>query len=103
MNWKAIIAAVVGFGLGLSIAPFAHRTVSASVAPANAHFQIQDATVDESNGEGQDVPAHEVFLLDTESGKVWKFQGLEWGKDKDGAAKLFREPIFLTVAVESGK
>jgi hypothetical protein len=41
--------------------------------------------------------------LDTETGKVWKFQGLAWGKDKDGATKVFSEPKFFPVSVESGK
>jgi len=103
MNWKWTAAAVLGLAIGLSVAPFEHNTVSASVAPTNAHFQMQSATVDEPNGEGQDVPTHEVFLLDTESGKVWKFQGLVWSHDKDGSVKTIREPTFLTVAVESIK
>lgn len=98
-----MVAAIFGLVLGLLIAPFEHKTVLASIAPANAHFQMQSATVDEPNGEGQDVPRHEVFLMDTESGKVWKFQGLAWGKDKDGTAKVFSPPVFTSIAVESGK
>ena len=104
MNWKWMAAAMLGLAIGLLVAPFEHRTVLASVAPANAHFQMQDATVDEPNGEGQDAPRHEVFLLDTESGKVWKFQGLAWGRDKDGTTKVFAAPEFNSVpVVESGK
>jgi hypothetical protein len=103
MNWKFMTAVTLGLLLGLLVAPFEHKAVSASAAPANAHFQMQDATVDESNGQGQDVPTHEVFLLDTQSGQVWKFQGLFWGRDKDGATKVFRQPTFLTVTVESPK
>ncbi len=103
MNWKWIAAMVLGLAIGLSVGHFGHSTVLASVAPANAHFQMQDATVDESNGEGQDAPRHEVFLLDTESGKVWKFQGLAWGRDKDGTVKMFAPPTFTSIAVESPK
>lgn len=103
MNWKWMIAAVLGLVIGLLVAPFEHKTVSASAAPVNAHFQMQDATVDEPNGEGQDAPRREVFLLDTESGRVWKFQGLAYGKDKDGITKIFSEPKFFSVVVESGK
>ena len=104
MNWKLMAVAMLGLAIGLLAAPFEHRTVLASVAPTNAHFQMQDATVDEPNGEGQDTPRHEVFLLDTESGKVWKFQGLAWGQNKDGTARVFAPPEFIDVAVvEPGK
>ena len=103
MNWKWMVAAILGLAIGLSVAPFEHKAVLASVAPLNAHFQMQDATVEEPNGEGQDVPRHEVFLLDTESGKVWKFQGLAWGKDRDGTTKVFSPPAFVSIAVESPK
>jgi hypothetical protein len=102
-NWKFMAVAIFGLLLGLSIAPFEHRTVFASTAPANTRFQMQDATVDEQNGEGQDVPTHEVFLLDTESGTVWKFQGLVWGREKDGSTKVFSEPRFIAVAVDPPK
>jgi hypothetical protein len=103
MNWKFMVAAISGLLAGLSIAPFEQRVVIASAAPTNTHFQMQDATVDESNGEGQNVPTHEVFLLDTESGKVWRFQGLVWSRDKDGSAKMIVEPKFFSVAVEPPK
>jgi len=103
MNRKWIVIAAFGVLIGLAIGPFEHRTVSASVAPANARFQLQDAIAEEPNGEGQDVPTHEVFLLDTESGKVWKFQGLVWGKDKDGQTKVFSEPRFIAVGVDAPK
>src|ERR1039458_2757098 len=99
MNWKWMVPAVAGTLAGMLLAPFAHKTVSASVAPVNAHFQIQDATVDESNGQGQDVPAHEVFLLDTESGSVWNFQGLVWAHGPDGKTQLLAEPAFHKVPV----
>jgi hypothetical protein len=103
MNWKWVAAAIVGLAVGLSIAPFERKTVFASTALADSHFQMQTATVDESDGAGGVTPVHEVFLLDTESGKVWKFQGLVWTHDKDGPSKLLSEPKFFSVAVESGK
>lgn len=103
MNWKLLVASVFGLLAGLSIAPFEHRTVVASTAPTNAHFQMQDAIAEESNGEGQDVPTHEVFLLDTESGNVWKFQGMVWNRDKDGHSKIFTEPTFISIPVQAHK
>jgi hypothetical protein len=103
MNWKLAVVAILSLAVGLSIAPFEHRTVLASTVPADAHFQIQSATVDEPNSEGQEVITHEVFLLDTDSGKVWKFQGLVWTHDKDGVEKVISSPIFLPVGVESWK
>jgi hypothetical protein len=103
MNWKFMVVGIFGLLAGLSIAPFEHRAVIASAAPIDAHFQILDATADEPNGQGEDVPTHEVFLLDTQSGKVWKFQGLVWGKDKDGTTKVFSEPRFIAVGVDAPK
>ncbi len=103
MNWKWMVAVMFGLALGIVIAPFEHKTVLASAVPVNAHFQMQDATVDEPNGLGQDTPVHEVFLLDTESGSVWKFQGIVWVHDKDGQDKMFSEPKFIRIAVEPKK
>jgi hypothetical protein len=104
MNWKFMIACTFGLLVGLSIAPFEHRAVIASAAaPTDARFLIQNATADEPNGQGEDVPTHEVFLLDTQSGKVWKFQGLVWGKDKDGTMKVFSEPRFIAIDVDAPK
>jgi hypothetical protein len=99
MNWKWMVPAVAGTFAGMLFAPFAQKTVSASVAPVSAHFQIQDATVDEPNGQGQNVPAHEVFLLDTESGTVWQFQGLVWARGANGNDTILAEPSFHKVPV----
>ena len=100
---KLILAAVAGLAAGVSIAPFEHKTVLASTTRANAHFQMLEATVDESNAEGQDIPSHEVFLLDTEGGTVWRFQGLQIGRDKDGTTGILAEPVFLPITVQQPK
>lgn len=103
MNWKWVIAGVFGVLLGLSIAPFEHKTILASAPPANAHFQMQDATVDESNGEGQVVLVHDVFLLDTESGNVWMYQSAHWRVKEDGSGKVLQGPVFSSIPVLSSK
>ncbi len=61
MNWKWMVSAAAGTLAGMLFAPFAHKTVSAAVAPVSAHFQIQDATVDEPNGQGQKSPRTKSF------------------------------------------
>ncbi len=102
MNWKWIIAVALGMALGLTIAPFESRTVSASTAPVNAHFQIQDATVNEPGANGEELVIHEVFLLDTEGGRVWKFKPLQIAHQADGSTQAFPEE-FVSVPVEAAK
>lgn len=102
MNWKWIIIAAFGMALGLSIAPFENRTVSASIAPVNAHYQIQDATVNEPGANGEELVIHEVFLLDTEGGRVWKFKPLLLTHQPDGST-LAEPEEFVSVPVEAGK
>jgi len=102
MNWKWIIIAALGVSLGLSIAPFENRTVSASTVPANAHFQIQDATVNEPGANGEEIVIHEVFLLDTDSGRIWKFKPLLLAHQADGSTQAFPEE-FVSVPIETGK
>ena len=103
MNWKWIIAAVFGVAIGLSIAPFEHKTVLASVAPANAHFQLQSATVDESDSEGQPGTFHDVFLLDTETGNVWEYEGTNYIRDQNKKVETIVPPGFFPVRVQSSK
>jgi len=103
MNWKWIIVGVLGVLLGLSIAPFEQRAVVASVAPVSTHFQIQAVTADESNGQGQRVPVHEAFLLDTESGEVWQFSGAATIFDRNKGEAIPVGPSFVRVPVESAK
>jgi len=103
MNWKWVISGVLGIFVGLSIAPFAHRSVLASSAPVSTHFQIEAATADESNGQGQRVPVHEAFLLDTESGKVWQFSGASTIFDRKKGEAIPVGPSFIRFPVESIK
>ena len=103
MNWKWIIAAMFGLAIGLSVAPFEHQTVAASVVSANTHFQMQPATVDEAAAQAGTVPVHELFLLDTETGAVWQFQPLAIAFDKGRNETMFVAPKFSRVTVESNK
>jgi hypothetical protein len=97
MDSKVFAAVAVGTLIGLL---FAHesKTVQAAV-PNGSRFQIQAATADESNGQGGNVPTHEVFLLDGDTGKVWQFQGLVWNTDKDGNEHVMVTPMFSPVDV----
>jgi hypothetical protein len=103
MNWKWMIVGSFGILLGLSIAPLDHRAVSASTTPASIHFQMQPATVDESNGQGQRVPVHELFLLNTESGEIWQFQGATMVLDQNKGEAIPIGPKFSRVPVESSR
>jgi hypothetical protein len=57
-------------------------TASRSASP-QARFQLISAEVDAGVGMGGDV-THEVFLIDTQTGKVWRFQAGGVSKDKQG-------------------
>lgn len=103
MNWKVMIVGILGVLVGLSIAPFEHKNVMASVAPNSANFQIHEATVDESNGQDGRSPVHEAFLLNTQSGEVWRFEGAHYLFDKSKGEAIPVEPKFTRVQVDSGK
>lgn len=78
-----------------------NAVLAASPDLANGHFQLQAVMVDEPNGEGIVAPAHEVFLVDTDTGKVWKYQPLQWAKNKDGSYKILNPDLFVPVQVGS--
>jgi hypothetical protein len=101
MNWKWMMAGVLGVLLGLSISPFEKRIVMASTPPANARFQIEGVTDEQPDLAGQTITRttyHTVFLLDTESGHVWRFERLVGSTDKNGSTMGF-----VSVPVESAK
>ena len=50
---------------------------------SQARFQLMSAEVDAGVGMGGDV-THEVFLIDTQTGKVWRFQPAGMSKEKQG-------------------
>jgi hypothetical protein len=101
MNRKWIVAAALGIVLGIAVAPFTHRAVLA--APASGHLQIEAVTVDESNGNGGRTPTHEVFRVDSDTGRVWQFQGPATVFDKTKGEAQFLGQKFAPVAVESIK
>ena len=58
----------------ISLAPAQHSQ-SAPPLGSVGRWQLQAVTVDEQTGShGPFLPAHEVFLLDSETGRLWKFQ-----------------------------
>jgi hypothetical protein len=99
MNWKAIIITAILAGLAGSL--YTHNPVHASTEPVR--FQIQPAIADEANSLGEAVPYHEVFMIDTESGKVWQFQPAVYQKNPDGSPKLFLPSSFVPVTVAQAK
>jgi len=58
-------------------------TQPAAPLPANTgRYQLLSLTVDEQNGKKDEMlPAHELFLLDTQTGKLWKYQPMVQLKD----------------------
>ncbi len=92
-----------GIAIGLSVAPFEHKTALASVVPDTTHFEMQPATVDEAAAQAGTVPVHELFLLDTETGAVWQFQPSAIAFDKGRNETMFVAPKFSRVTVESIK
>jgi len=74
--------------------------LAASPDLANGHFQMLAAVVDELNGEGNSIPTHEVFLLDTDTGRVWKFQGTVWtSSNQNGKGKILMPEMFVSIPV----
>jgi hypothetical protein len=101
MNWRLILAVTVGLLLGAALSPFERRRVSAAVTvPANTHFQLLAAVVDELPSGQTDrlAPYNKIFLLDTESGKVWKYETARTVTRTDGSKEDFPS-MFSSVAV----
>jgi len=102
MKSKIITATAVILGLAAIL--YAQSTQKQTSVPSTSHrFQIVAAETDEQAGQDHPelvVTGHSVFLLDTETGKVWKYQ---WPRTiQDSKGKWF--PInstFLPVQVES--
>ena len=104
MKPNYLVIAVAGLIMGLLIAPFERKTVLAAPAvAASSHFQLQSATVDVAETGQTRVPAHELFLLDSENGKVWQYQGLVTATGPDGSTQLLTEPHFFSVSVDKPK
>ena len=84
----------------LAFMPGDSPVLAASPDLASGHFQMMAAVVDELNGEGTSIPTHEVFLLDTNTGKVWKFQGTVWtSSNQNGKGKIFMPEMFVSIPV----
>jgi len=98
MNGKQPLIFLVTLCLFSSL-PGDKTVMAASPDLSGGHFQLQAAIVDEPTGDGTVAPVHEVFLIDTETGKVWKYQPLQWGKNKDGSGRVFAEPFFDPIQV----
>jgi hypothetical protein len=79
--------------------PGDRSVLAASPDLASGHFQMMAAVVDELNGEGNSIPTHEVFLLDTDTGKVWKFQGTVWSSNQNGKGKIYMPEMFVSIPV----
>lgn len=101
LDWRLTLAAVVGLSVGLSFSLLGHRKVLAAATPTTAHFQLLTAVVDEQpSGSDRLVPYNRVFLLDSESGTVWKYQGGLAITVSDGS-KQYVPASFAPVTVES--
>ncbi len=72
MRWMFAAATT---GLLFTIAPAQQkRTVAPAAPPSNQRFQLFSAQVEYKQDNGNDLPEHEVFLLDSQSGRVWRYQ-----------------------------
>lgn len=77
--------------------------LAASPDLTSGHFQLMAAVVDELNGEGNSIPTHEVFLLDTDTGRVWKFQGTVWTSNSSGKSKVLMPEMFVSIPINQPK
>jgi hypothetical protein len=71
MNWPLMVATT---GLLLTIAPAQKKVIAATALPSNQRFQLFSAQVEYRQDNGTDLPEHEVFLLDSQTGRVWRYQ-----------------------------
>ncbi len=102
MNWRLILAVTIGLLLGLAFSPIGHRkVVLAAATPSTTHFQLLTSVVDEQpSGSDRLVPYNRVFLLDSESGVVWKYQSGMTVTATNGT-KQYVPSSFVPITVES--
>jgi hypothetical protein len=81
------------------VAPRLGGTVQAAPPATGTRYQLQGVMVDESDGRGGTQPIHEAFLVDTEAGRVWSFQGLEWHERADGKSDIMALPTFVPAGI----
>ena len=97
MNWKLLVAVAVGMLIGLMASPRLSRTVKADALPSR--FQVASATFDQENSAGLEVISHEAFLVDGDTGRVWRYQPTTVGETSPGHSVLTLEK-FISVGIE---
>ncbi|SRR6266852_9611023 len=83
----------------LVVAAFAQTAQRSSIA-SSQRYQLLSAQVEEQTVDGTDVPAHVVFLLDTQSGKVFRYQDARLLKGKEGEKPMAIHEKFYPVEIE---
>jgi hypothetical protein len=93
MNRKWIWVAVCAVSL-ISMAPAQqHSALSSSTSAAGGRFQIVSLEADEPTPNSGSVVYHEVFLLDTQTGKLWHYSPAVSHKTEDGKVFFFPEKL----------
>jgi outer membrane protein assembly factor BamB len=65
----------------------------------HGNFQLQSVVVDDGKGN----PVHKLFLLDTETGKVWRYQPVVVNANADGTVTTLFPESFVPVSVVQSK
>jgi hypothetical protein len=98
MNVKRLLILFATFSL-FAFMPGDKTVLAASPDLANGHFQLQAVIVDDSTN----TPVHRLFLVDTDTGKVWRYQPVFTQADANGAPKVIAAESFVPVPVVQSK
>ena len=79
--------------------PGDRAVLAASPDLANGHFQLQAVVVDNAEG----TPLHRLFLLDTDTGRVWRYQPVFINANGDGTASTIAPEGFVLVPMLPSK
>jgi outer membrane protein assembly factor BamB len=77
------------------------KVKASSPDPINGHFQLQSVIVDQPVAAGGTVAAHDLFLVDTDTGRVWRYQPVNITRNSDGTFKGTIPDAFIPVPVPS--
>jgi hypothetical protein len=84
----------LGLTLLLSGICCAQQKAIAPPSPAKeVRYQLVSLEVDESPGGSSSAVYHEVFLLDVQTGEVWRYQPASLVKNADGTHQLVPEVL----------
>lgn len=92
MNRKTIVLAALVCGLLVTI--LVAQQSSQKPSGTVQRYQLIAAQVEDVNNEGSDVTRNAIFLVDTSTGGVWRYEPTELTKTPNGKGQLLFDRFY---------